>query len=344
MHAFSKNIAELKTNCMAALQNATSAEELDKIRVLYLGKKGHLTALLGNLKTLSLEEKKEIGPLLNTLKTSLNEAIQAKRVELQHEKIAREKSNLSSFDVTAYTPNSSVGSKHLYSSAIEEIENIFISMGYDISFGPEVETDHHNFTALNIPQDHPARDMFDTFWLTKQNILLRTHTSTVQSRIIKENKPPLAVFSTGRCFRHEAVDASHDFMFMQSEGFVIDTNMTLSHLLGTAQEFLRLFFNTQTVDIRTRPGFFPFVEPGVEIDMRCPFCRTGCSVCKKSTWIEVLPGGLIHPNVLRGGGVDPNKYSGFAFCLGLTRLVMIKHRIPDIRLLHGGSMPFLKQF
>jgi len=217
-------------------------------------------------------------------------------------------------------------------------------MGFDVLDGPEVESDFYNFEALNIPADHPARDMYDTFWVKSAHTLLRTHTSPMQIKAMEKGKLPIAAVVPGRTFRHEAVDASHDVMFMQCEGFLIGKNVTLSHLFAVAQTFLKKLFNKNELDIRIRPGYFPFVEPGVEIDMRCPFCKNGCSVCKKSTWLEVFPGGLIHPNVLKAGGVDPEKYSGFAFGFGLTRLVMLKHGINDIRLLSNGKMKFLEQF
>jgi len=217
-------------------------------------------------------------------------------------------------------------------------------MGFELLDGPEVETDYHNFTALNIPGDHPARDMYDTFWLSSPGMLMRTHTSTVQMRAMKEKKLPLAGICTGRVFRHEAVDASHDHTFFQCEGILIDRNVTLAHLFGVIKEFLQTLFGSDELAIRTRPGFFPFVEPGVEIDMQCPFCSTGCSTCKKTRWIEVFPGGMIHPNVLKEAGIDPTEYSGFAFGFGLTRLAMLRYGIKDIRMLSNGKVKFLKNF
>jgi phenylalanyl-tRNA synthetase alpha chain len=186
--------------------------------------------------------------------------------------------------------------------------------------------------------------MQDTFWLDKPESLLRTQTSNVQIHAMQNKKPPMAIIAPGRTFRNEAVDASHDFQFMQCEGMLIDKNVTVGHLFGTAQTFLKTLFRKDALDIRIRPGFFPFVEPGFEIDMRCVFCKSGCSVCKRSTWIEVFPGGLIHPNVLKAGGIDPAQYSGFAFGFGLTRLVMLRYGIDDIRLLYGGKLKFLEQF
>ncbi len=334
---------ELKTKLQESI-NKNNLKQLEDARIQFLGKKGSLQKLMAEIKTLTTEEKKEFGPILNNLKNQSEEKIKKAKDQIiknQAETATLKKQN---FDVTAYKTNQKKGHLHPYSQFIEEIENIFISMGYEILDGPEVETDFYNFTALNIPEDHPARDMYDTFWLNKKNYLLRTHTSPMQIHAMKSKDLPIAVVVPGRTFRHEAVDASHDTQFMQCEGFFIAENVTLSHLFATAKTFLKTLFKTKDLDIRIRPGFFPFVEPGVEIDMRCPFCKKGCSVCKKSTWVEVFPGGLIHPNVLRSGGIDPEKYSGFAFGFGLTRLVMLRYGINDIRLLNSGKEKFLEQF
>ena len=249
-----------------------------------------------------------------------------------------------SFDVTIEQSKALKGHLHPYTLFIEEIQQIFLSMGYEIWDGPELETDFHNFGALNIPDDHPARDMYDTFWTTTPGKLLRTHTSTVQVRTMEERKPPFAGIAPGRTYRHEAVDASHDFQFMQCEGLFVAKGVTVGNLFATAETFLKALFKKDTLDIRIRPGFFPFVEPGFEIDMRCVFCKNGCSVCKRSTWIEVFPGGMVHPNVLKASGIDPEIYSAFAFGFGLTRLAMLKYGIDDIRLLYSGKVKFLEQF
>ena len=212
---------------------------------------------------------------------------------------------------------------------------------------PEVDTDYYNFEALNIPKEHPARDMHDTFWLSKayhQPLLMRTHTSSVQAHAMETRRPPIAVGIPGRCYRHEATDASHDFMFMQCEILMIDKNISLSNLFATAKQFLSALFGKQDMTIRVRPGYFPFVEPGVEIDVSCPFCKTGCGVCKKTRWLEICGAGLVHPNVLKASNINPQEYSGFAFGFGLTRLVMLKYGINDIRLLHSNKIDFLKQF
>jgi phenylalanyl-tRNA synthetase alpha chain len=248
-------------------------------------------------------------------------------------------------DPTATAPRTSHrGVVHIYSQVIEEIENIFLSMGYTKYDGPEVEDAYHNFDALNIPQSHPARDMYDTLWLDKPGYLLRTHTSSVQIRAMRKHGAPLAGVVPGRTFRHESVDASHDIMFMQCEGIFVNKNVSMANLFGTAQAFLKAFFKKDELEIRMRPGYFPFVEPGVEIDMRCVFCTTGCSVCGKTTWLEIFPCGMIHPNVLQAVDIDAQEYQGFAFGFGLSRLVMLRHGIKDIRLLSSGKVEFLEQF
>lgn len=326
------------------LAQAKSVKQVEEIRLAFLGKKGSITGLLGQMKELSLEEKKEHGPALQQLRLSAEAAINERRDFLQNEAAANELEKMLSFDVSIDKSKAPVGHMHPYSLFIEEIQNIFLSMGYEIWDGPEIETDFNNFEALNIPADHPARDMYDTFWTTTPGMLLRTHTSTVQVRTMKDRTPPFAGIAPGRTYRHEAVDASHDFQFMQCEGLFVAKGVTTGNLFATAETFLKALFKKETLDIRIRPGFFPFVEPGFEIDMRCVFCKNGCSVCKHSTWIEVFPGGMVHPHVLRAGGIDPEVYTAFAFGFGLTRLAMLKYGIDDIRLLYSGKVKFLEQF
>jgi len=326
-----------------ALEHAQTAEQLEEIRLKYLSRNGTIAHLMGQLKDLPPQEKSTFGPLLNNFKNKAVEAFEAKRFHIINQEILKKQQAHSSFDVTAYKAQP-YGTLHPYTQTIEEIENIFISMGFEIADGPEIETDVINFEALNIPADHPARDMHDTFWLDVPGMLLRTHTSTVQVHSMMQKRPPLAVIATGRCYRHEATDASHDIMFMQCEGLFIDKNVSISQLLGTTTTFLQAIFKKNDIKTRFRPGFFPFVEPGIEIDMSCPFCTSGCSTCKKTRWIEICGSGLIHPHVLRSCGIDPDHYSGFAFGFGLTRLVMLKYGIYDIRLLHSAHLDFLRQF
>lgn len=344
MKDLEKKIDDISQELQRSLLDIQDSKHLEDLRIHFLGKKGLITALLADIKNLTTEEKRIFGSLINRLKIDAEAKIGEKEKHLISLTIEAANKKLKNFDVTISKTGVVLGHLHPYSLIIEEIENIFISMGYEVLDGPEVETDFNNFGALNIPENHPARDMYDTFWLRNSGMLLRTHTSSMQVKTMQSKKFPIAAINPGRCFRHEATDASHDFMFMQCEGFLIDKNITISNLFATAKKFLSALFKIEDLNIRIRPGFFPFVEPGVEIDMQCPFCSNGCSVCKKSRWIEVFPAGMIHPNVLRAGGVDPDEYSGFAFGFGLTRLAMIKYRIVDIRILHNSKIKFLEQF
>jgi phenylalanyl-tRNA synthetase alpha chain len=337
-------IKQISSDCIAAMAAASSLQGLEAIRVEFMGRSGHIALLMGILKELSTEEKREFGPQINALKELLLFQYEERKRVLEDLAHAAAAQKTATFDVTAYAPGQLRGSIHPYSKTIAEIEDIFISMGFEIVDGPELETDFYNFEALNIPADHPARDMHDTFWLPKPHHLLRTHTSSVQVRALKNRKPPLAIAAPGRCFRHEATDASHDYIFMQCEGLIVGESISLANLFAVTQTFLQRFFATEDLAIRQRPGYFPFVEPGIEIDMSCPFCTEGCSTCKHSRWIEICGTGLVHPQVLRACGIDPDRYTGCAFGFGLTRLVMLKYGIRDIRLLHEGRIEFLEQF
>lgn len=340
MHHLERSIEDLRNSFAAALGASQTLDAVEAIRVAFLGRSGSVTHLMAQLKEMSIDEKRVLGPLLNTLKQDLTQAIYNRRAELE----AQEQSQRTPVDVTAYKPSTHIGTLHPYTRVIEELENIFISMGYQVIDAPEVESDVNNFEALNIPADHPARDIQDTFWVNLPNTLMRTHTSNAQARVMQTQKPPLAVVTIGRTFRNEATDASHDFMFVQCEGMFIDTDVSMGNLIATIRVFLQKLFNKDTLDVRIRPSFFPFVEPGIEFDMSCPFCTDGCSTCKQSRWIELGGAGLIHPNVLSFSGIDPAHYSGFAWGFGVTRLVMLRYGINDIRLLHDNRLDFLQQF
>lgn len=344
MNTIQNNIEKLKIEFKKAIENAQSVADLEQVRIHYLGRNGQITALMSSVKELSTDEKKSIGPLLNALKQWSEEIYQQKKQALEQESLEQELHKKQHFDVTAYKHSDVQGSLHLFTHIIQQLEDIFISMGYQIATGPEVVTDYYNFEALNIPAHHPARELQDTFWLTDPNYLLRTHTSTVQIQEMEKKSVPLAIFAPGRVYRNEATDATHDFQFMQGEGLFIDKNVSLSNLLATSKTFLRAFFEKNDLEIRARPGYFPFVEPGVEIDASCPFCKTGCSICKYTRWIELMGSGMVHPNVLKMSGIDPEKYSGFAWGFGIERLAMVKYGITDIRLFRSGKIDFLKQF
>lgn len=341
LHPLLENAEQLLLNATEQCSSITTLDALENFRIQFLGRKGHLITLSETFNALPTEEKKIVGSRFQEIKKALENLHANKKKSL--ESIKPENKNHIDFSEIEAQKNHP-GKLHAYTQVIERIENIFIPMGYTKFEGPEVEDEFHNFDALNVPTNHPARDMHDTLWVNNTKQLLRTHTSSVQIRALEEHGIPIAGFAPGRVFRHEAVDATHDIMFMQCEGIFIDKGINLSNLLGTAKHFLSSFFETKDLDIRIRPGFFPFVEPGLEIDMRCVFCKTGCSVCKKTTWIEVFPCGMIHPNVLKACNIDPEIYSGFAFGFGLSRIVMLYHGIDDIRHLSTGKIGFLKQF
>lgn len=339
-----KNLETFAEKAVQELSQAVSLEQLEAAHAQYLGKKSELSNYFVQLKEMDLEDKKTWGPQLTDLKQQLVLLFDTCKKNIT-EKIAKQQIHMAQhFDVTAYKPRQFYGSLHPATPVIERLENIFISMGFSLIEGPEVEKETNNFDALNIPQDHPARDMFDTFWLDVPGMLMRTHTSNVQARAMKEQKPPFAAVSMGRCYRHEATDASHDVMFMQIEGIYIDKQVSVGNLCATIKTFVQAFFNNPDLDLRMRPGYFPFVEPGIEFDITCPFCKTGCSVCKKTGWLELGGSGLIHPHVFRFCGIDEQEYTGFAFGFGLTRLIMLLYGISDIRLLSTGKIDFLKQF
>ena len=326
-----------------ALDAAQTEDALEKVRINYLGRNGHIAHLMKSLKGLPVDQKRVFGPKLNALKQSAEQSLAEKKHAIFKSQLRAQHEENRNFDVTAYKPNQQFGGLHIYTHIIDQLSDTFMSMGYNIVDGPELETDYYNFEALNIPADHPARDHHDTFWVS-DNLLLRTHTSPVQIRSIEKSNLPIAVFAPGRVYRNEALDASHEFNFMQGECLYIDKKVSLSNLLATAQAFLQAFFGKDDLKIRVRPGFFPFVEPGLEIDASCPFCSNGCSTCKKTGWIELLGAGLVHPNVLKCSGIDPEIYSGFAFGFGIERLAMIKYGINDIRLFHSSKVEFLDQF
>ncbi len=303
----------------------------------YLGRKGELNKLMDSLKTLAVEEKREVGKLANAVKLELENFFHKQK------SIFNPVDENKTFDLTLPGEKYNIGHLHPITQIQEELEEIFASMGFIVEDGPEVESEYYNFDALNIPAHHPARDMQDTFFTAEGNVL-RTHTSSVQVRAMEKYGTPLRCIVPGKVFRNEATDASHDHTFYQLEGLMIDKNISITNLIAVMKELLRGIFK-QEVTVRLRPGFFPFVEPGFELDIKCLICRgNGCSVCKQSGWLELLPCGLIHPNVLRAGGIDPAEWSGFAFGLGLTRLVMMRYGIEDIRLLFGNDLRFLKQF
>lgn len=336
-------IDSTRSQALAEILACSDAGALKDVERKYLGKSGVLAGWLAQLPSLPAAERPQVGQAVNRLKKELAEQLQVRSVAL--EKAAAERDAASGiFDPTLPPPPVERGTLHPLTTLTREIEDLFVSMGYQVADGPEIETDWNNFEALNIPPDHPARDSQDTFYLRGPGrLVLRTHTSPVQIRSLARLSPPLRVIAPGKVFRHEATDASHEHTFHQLEGLVVDRHVSVAHLIHSMKTLLRGIFR-RDLEIRLRPGFFPFVEPGFELDARCPFCTTGCSVCKQTRWIELLPCGLVHPNVLRACSVDPEEWSGFAFGLGLSRLVMLRYGINDVRLLLGGDLRFLEQF
>ncbi|MFN3603585.1 MAG: phenylalanine--tRNA ligase subunit alpha [Leptonema sp. (in: bacteria)] len=336
-----KELESLQRTTEEKLQKETNLDSLKNLYYEILGKQGKLTDILKKLKDLTIEEKKEVGSLANSLKEKLSKIFKEKQEELENQ-LKLNKIHQEFYDITRPLDIKS-GKIHPLSLIQYEVEDIFINMGFQIMDGPEIELDEYNFGKLNFTEDHPARDMQDTFW-TKDGFLLRTHTSSVQIRAMEILKPPFKIIAPGRVFRYEETDASHENTFYQLEGMMVDKEISVAHLIYIMKVFLSTFFEKE-VTVRLRPGYFPFVEPGFELDMQCLVCKgKGCPVCKYSGWVEILPCGLIHPNVLKFGGINPQEWMGFAFGMGLSRLVMMRHSIEDIRHFLSGNLRFLEQF
>jgi phenylalanyl-tRNA synthetase alpha chain len=335
-------LSELRATALAAIAAADSPEELERVRVDVLGRKGALAQISKEMGKVAPEQRGPVGKLLNAVKQEVEGALEAKERKFADAALEA-RLDAEWMDLTLPAPGVRPGSLHPITQIQAEIEDLFVSMGFTVLDGPEVESEYHNFDALNIPADHPARDTQDTFWLTDGN-LLRTHTSPVQVRGMEKLGPPLRMIAPGRAFRNESVDASHDHTFYQLEGMLVDRDVSVAHLIYFMKTLLTAIFHRE-VTVRLRPGFFPFVEPGFELDIQCLICGgPGCPVCKQSGWVELLPCGLVHPNVLRMSKIDPEQWNGFAFGLGLTRLVMMRYAIDDIRQLQGGDLRFLRQF
>lgn len=343
-------LQNLEKTAIAALQQIKTQADLEAFHTQYLARKdGELTTVLRGLKDLSPEDKKTFGKAANELKTQIEGQFKQRQNEIERNTIEASLEN-DWIDLTASGPAPQRGHIHPLYQVQREVENIFQQMGFTIIDGPEIESEFYNFEGLNIPAHHPARDMQDTFFIDKKphndegQLVLRTHTSPNQIRAMKKYGAPLRIIVPGRVFRNEATDASHEHTFDQVEGLLIDKDISLAHLKGVMTDFLSRLFHKE-MKIRFRPGYFPFVEPGMELDMSCIFCaEKGCRVCKKTGWIEFMGCGMTHPHVLRAGGVDPNEYQGWAFGFGLTRLVMMRYGIDDIRHLTSGDLRFAEQF
>jgi len=342
-----QQLEELHTQALNELSRVGDLKELDSWRVRYLGKKSGLTQILRSLATLPLEERKGVGSRANEIKTALESGLTGKERVLQ-ETLLASSLNRKKLDVTLPGRPIPVGRLHPITQILKEICDVFQNMGFQVIEGPDVEWDYYNFEALNIPQGHPARDMFATLWIDSETSgkarLLRTHTSPMQIRIMEESRPPIRVIVPGRAYRYEATDATHESMFYQVEGLAVDKNITLADLKGTLFEFCRCLFGEER-RVRFRCDYFPFVEPGAEVAIECLACHgAGCRLCGYSGWIEVLGAGMVHPEVLKRVDIDPEVYTGFAFGLGAERIPMLRYGIDDIRLFYGNDLRFLKQF
>ena len=342
MASLDDKISQLHEAALKQLDGAATLEAIEAVRVEVLGRKGKLAEVSKELGKLAPEERARVGKLLNTVKQDLEPKIDARKTARESEALdARLATEW--IDLTTPAPGVRPGSLHPVTQVQQELEQLFVSMGFTVLDGPEVESEYYNFDALNIPADHPARDMQDTFWL-KDGRLLRTHTSPMQVRGLETLGPPLKMIAPGRTFRNEEVDPSHEHTFYQLEGMMVDHDVSVAHLIYFMKTLLSAIFRRE-VTVRLRPGFFPFVEPGFELDIQCLICGgPGCPVCKGSGWVELLPCGLVHPAVLRFGGADPEEWNGFAFGLGLTRLAMMRYAVDDIRLFMSGDLRFLRQF
>jgi phenylalanyl-tRNA synthetase alpha chain len=339
-----ERLQELQQEAIAKVEAASALKELNDVRVAYLGKKGPITEVLRGMGKLSAEERPVMGALANEVREAIASKIEEKQTALEAAEVERKLAS-ETIDVTLPGRPVKSGTHHPLTSVVEEVEDLFLGMGYEVAEGPEVEQDYYNFEALNLPKGHPARDMQDTFYITEET-LLRTHTSTVQARVMNKNegKGPVKIICPGKVYRRDDDDATHSHQFMQIEGLVVDENISMSDLKGTLEVFVKKMFGADR-EIRLRPSFFPFTEPSVEVDVSCAKCGgKGCNVCKQTGWIEILGAGMVHPNVLEMAGYDSTKYRGFAFGIGVERIAMLKHGVDDIRHFYTNDVRFLDQF
>jgi len=337
-----EQLKSIEERAKAELSQISDTKLLEEFRVKFLGKKGEITSILKQMGKLSAEERPVIGQLANKVRADIEEALSARRSELKS-KLEEMRLKEEALDVTLPGKAQKIGRAHPLEVTLEQVEEVFLGMGFDIVEGPEVETDHYCFEALNMPKHHPARDTQDTFYIN-DNVLLRTQTSSVQIRTMEKMKPPIRIISPGRVYRSDAVDATHSPLFHQIEGLVIDKGITMADLKGTLELLMKRLYG-EDAKIRLRPHHFPYTEPSAEVDLMCFNCHgKGCSMCKQEGWVELLGSGMVHPKVLADCGIDPEVYSGFAFGIGLERITMGRYSINDMRLLYENDMRFLEQF
>lgn len=335
-------LEDINKRAVDEIEKLTSLPDLVNLKVKYLGKKGEMTNILKNLNKALPEERPYIGKVANMVRCSI-ERLLAEKEDLLKNKMLEEKLRLEKIDVTIPGTRVKPGKLHPLTTVIREMEDIFLGMGFEFAQGPEIEYVYYNFDALNVPPDHPSRSLQDTFYI-KDDVVLRTQTSSVQIRAMQKKKPPIKLISPGRVYRSDDIDATHSPMFHQLEGLVVDKNITMGNLKWTLETFIKKFYGSD-INIRFRPHYFPFTEPSAEVDMTCFMCKgKGCKVCKGEGYIEVLGAGMVHPNVLKNCNINSDEYSGFAFGMGLDRLTMIKFNIDDLRLLYENDIRFLSQF
>lgn len=337
-----QKLAEIKAKALEAIQSAADLKILDDVRVAILGKKGELTSVLRGMKDLSDEERPLVGKIANEVREEIERVLDEAKENIG-KKVREAQLSKEVIDVTLPAKKRDLGNRHPMSIVLDDIKDIFMGMGYEIAEGPEIENAYYNFDALNIPEEHPAKDEQDTFYINEK-MMLRTSTSPVQVHVMESKKPPIRIIAPGRVFRSDEVDATHSPVFHQIEGLVIDKNITMGDLKGALEVFIKELYG-ESVKVKFRPHFFPFTEPSAEVDVSCVMCGgEGCRVCKGTGWIEILGCGMVHPKVLEMSGIDPKEYSGFAFGMGLERITMLRYGIQDLRLFYENDVRFLKQF
>lgn len=335
-------VSALRSSLVEDLKGVSSLKEIENLKIKYLGRKGSVQALLANLRDVPTHEKPEIGKLINDLKNEVSFLIEEKEKSFASSALD-ERLKKEEIDVTLPGRRRHLSKRHVILSVMDDAINILSQMGFTVQYGPDIDSDYYNFEALNFSKDHPARDMQDTFYIMS-DVVLRTHTSNTQVRVMEASKPPIRVIMPGTCYRNEDVSSRSHVVFHQIEGLYIDKEVTFADLLNTLKEFFSKFFH-RDIEMRYRPSFFPFVEPGMEVDVKCIVCEgKGCSVCKKTGWLEVAGAGMVHPEVMKSGGLDPETYLGYAWGCGIERLAMLRYGIRDIRLFFADNLRFLQQF
>jgi phenylalanyl-tRNA synthetase alpha chain len=343
MKEIEARIREIEKEVGIDLQSHRGTKEIESLKIKYLGKKGAIQSLMQTLKNCSPEDRPAVGKWINDLKENITHQIDDALKRFEHEELEKQMAH-EQIDVTLPGRRRFLGNKHVTLQMLDEAIDVLVGMGFSVQYGPDIESDYYNFEALNFAKDHPARAMHDTFYISP-DILLRTHTSNTQLRVMEKTPPPIRIIAPGKCYRNEDISARSHVLFHQIEGLYIDKQVTFADLLATLQELFRKLLHKEEMKMRYRPSYFPFVEPGMEVDIECFVCGAqGCSVCKRSGWLEVCGAGMVHPEVLKAGGIDPEEYAGYAWGMGIERLTMLRFGIEDIRLFMEDNLRFLQQF